>query len=369
MLGNLVNRHDPVRVLQKLRLGQGAAMLARVARDRRGRVEAAWAEPAASNSQWWAIWGVQQRWRTKVCGRPDVDFPQYVCDRYLPAAKDLIGLAPGCGGGYYALRWADWGIFRRLDAFDISPPRIDAAREEAARRNLDGSVRFSVGDIARLELPEDEYDVILAEQVLHHFSPLDEVLTRLARCLKPGGILYVDEYVGPSRHQWTERQLSAANALLALLPDRYRRMEEGRRKDRVIRPSILRMVLTDPSEAIESACILPLVREHFEIVHQRGYGGTLLQLVFDGIAHNFRDDSSETQRWLALCFAAEDALLATGDVPDDFVVAVCRPRRGRDPRSGDLLAHRPSVISAAFPGSSVGRAIGCGHHAASPGNR
>ena len=50
-----------------------------------------------------------------------------------------------------------------------------------------------------------------------------------------------------------------------------------------------------------------------------------MHLVFSRIAQNFCDGAPETQRWLEVCFAAEDALLAAGELSDDFVVAVCRP--------------------------------------------
>ena len=104
-------------------------------------------------------------------------------------------------------------------------------------------------------------------------------------------------------------------------------MEDGRTKRAVIRPSILRMVMLDPSESVESGRLLSLLHKHFEIEEQRGYGGSLLHLVLSGIAHNFLNDESETRRWLDLCFAVEDALLACAEIADDFVFAVGRPRR------------------------------------------
>lgn len=329
MLGNLVNRHDLLSMLRAARL---RAVLARLAHDRRGRVIEAWADPVPSNSQWWAIPAMQHRWRMKVCGRADVDLPDYIRQRHLRGARDLTGLAPGCGGGDRVLRWAEFGIFRRLDAFDISPQPIETGRREAARRGLDAVVHFSLVDMASVDLPDHSYDVILGEQTLHHFTPLDATLQRLARALKPEGLFYVDEFVGPTRHQWAPRQLAAANALLGLLPARFRRMADGRTKRAVIRPSLLRMLTLDPSEAVESGRIVRLLHEHFEVVEQCGYGGTLLQLVLSGIAHNFLGDDVETKRWLELCFAAEDGLLAAGEVADDFIIAVCRPRpRGSSP--------------------------------------
>ena len=141
------------------------------------------------------------------------------------------------------------------------------------------------------------------------------MLHDLKKLLRPDGRLFIDEYVGPTRFQWTERQLEAVNALLALIPEHLRRLQNGGIKKRVHRPSILSMVLDDPSEAIESAKILPALEEHFEALELKPYGGTLLHLVLSGIAHNFSEEEPETLAVLEFCFQAEDALLGPGDSP------------------------------------------------------
>ena len=97
-------------------------------------------------------------------------------------------------------------------------------------------------------------------------------------------------------------------------------------KHEVMRPSVARMILSDPSEAVESSRILPLLRESFDVLDVRGYGGTLLEPVLSGIAHNFVGNDADTQRLLGTCFAAEDALLTTGELDHDFVLVVAGPR-------------------------------------------
>ena len=97
----------------------------------------------------------------------------------------------------------------------------------------------------------------------------------------------------------------------------------------MIRPSRLSMILSDPSEAVESGRILPLLREHYEVTELREYGGAVLHLLFDQIAHHFLDADPRTQRFLDLCFEAEDLLMEEGELASDFVVAVCRRKPAR----------------------------------------
>jgi len=55
---------------------------------------------------------------------------------------------------------------------------------------------------------------VLALNSLHHFGHLGETMRLIARALGPGGLLIMDEYVGPSRFQWPGAQIRAANTLL-----------------------------------------------------------------------------------------------------------------------------------------------------------
>lgn len=170
---------------------------------------------------------------------------------------------------------------------------------------------------------------MFGDQSLHHFAHLESLYANVHRALKPDGYFVLNEYIGPSRFQWTDRQLEAANALLSVLPPRYRlRWQDHSLKRRVHRPSRLSMILFDPSEAVESDKIVPNLDKFFTIVERRDYGGTLIHPLFADIAWNFQEDRPDVQQWLKLCFDVEDTMLAHGEVMSDFALIVCRPRPG-----------------------------------------
>ena len=242
-------------------------------------------------------------------------------------AKKLRGLSLGCGTGNKELLWAELGNFSVIDAIDISKPRVEEAARKAERLGYGDIVRYRVGDVRGVKLPASSYDVVFADSSLHHLSPLREILLKIDAWLAPAGLLVVNDFVGPTRFQWTDRQLEAANALLSLLPMKYKTLPGGGEvRSRIYRPSRLHMILSDPSEAVESSSILPCLHEIFEVLEMREYGGTVLHLLFADIAHNFISAAPEDKRWLELCFRAEDLLLAEGDLSSDFIVAVCRKR-------------------------------------------
>jgi hypothetical protein len=80
------------------------------------------------------------------------------------------------------------------------------------------------------------------------------------------------------------------------------------------------MIITDPSEAVESESIRPSIQQLFRTLEEKKIGGDLLMLLFKDISHNFLENSQETNALLEQIFAAEDAYLANND--SDFIFGV-----------------------------------------------
>ena len=95
------------------------------------------------------------------------------------------------------------------------------------------------------------------------------------------------------------------------------------------RATIEAMIEADPSEAIRSSEILPVLRRHFDIIEERPLGGALLHLALGEIAQNFAMQSSEDRALLEAAFAAEDAAMRDGRLGTDFVVVTAVKREER----------------------------------------
>lgn len=270
---------------------------------------------------------MRERWNYLVSGDANVDYYEYISRKYLSDRECLHALSLACGTGHRELKWAEVGKFKNIDAYDLSEARIEYARNKANEKGYSEIINYHVGDVYNIEMCEGYYDIVLGEQSLHHFSPLDGILLRINSSLKPNGYFIVNEFVGPTRFQWTDRQLEVVNGLLSILPVKYRIKWNGSSiKSKVFRPSRLSMILSDPSEAIESSRILQLLGQVFDVIEVREYGGTILQLLFNEIAHNFLSEDYEIQHFMRLCFEIEDLLIENRDIQSDFVIAVCKKR-------------------------------------------
>ena len=291
------------------------------------KVKNTWSITKIPPTNWWDIPAVQSRWNYLVSGDRDIDYNDYISEKHLKKKHSLLALSLGCGGGERELRWAETNKFSLIDAYDLSSERIDYATKIASQGSYAKRINYQVGNIYDLDTEENYYDVVFAEQSLHHFSPLNDLLIKIERTLKSNGYFILNEFVGPTRFQWTDRQLEIVNSLLCIFPEKYKKLWNSNSiKPEVIKHSQLSMILRDPSEAIESSNILPLLYEIFDVVELKGYGGSLLHLLFGGIAHHFVTPDNEGQKLLRICFEMEDFLINAGEIDHNFVVVVCKKR-------------------------------------------
>ncbi len=323
MFNNLLNIQDIDAILRrgpKIFL----KLVSEIHRGRQKRAKAAWAHSDNPPNNWWDIPAVKSRWNYLISGNAQIDYYEYISQNYLAEKNSLFALSLGCGTGHRELRWAETGKFKCINAYDFSEQRIEQATRNAAQKGLSDIVNYHVADVFKIEMCENYYDIILAEQSLHHFSPLKKLIPKVQKFLKPGGYFILNEFVGPTRFQWTDRQIEIINGLLAVFPHKYKALwGTNCTKSKIYKPSRLRMIMTDPSEAVESSKIVPLLYKFFNVVEFKEYGGTILHMLFNGIAHNFLSQNLETKLLLKICFEVEDILLNNNEIQSDFIVAIC----------------------------------------------
>jgi len=320
---------------------------------------------------WTDLPAVRRRLNQKASGDPDVDWLQYVVTRYLAGSTPLNRVVSlGCGEGTLERKLADMGVFRRCDGYDIAKLNLQRAVDAATARQISG-LFYHQADLNELHLPPASAQAVFAESALHHVANLEGLLTQVRDGLTPGGWLFVNEYVGPSRFQFPNRQLELMNAALRLLPERCRvcirptanadrqnaesmgttfarivaalrggqmlgairrRLERavGRArgaqplKSNVRRPDPRQLAISDPSEAVRSAEIMQLLPRYLTVVEVKPLGGGLLHFLLDDIAGNLLRDVPGNASLLDALFHVEDALMEAGELASDFAMVVAR---------------------------------------------
>ena len=263
-----------------------------------------------------------------MTGDEKTGYYEYIAKKYFADKKNLTGMSLGCGTGHREIKWANLCDFEKIQGYDISDNLIQQAKKQAQKKQLDQTIEYFVADIHKTDIPENHYDAVFVEQALHHFSPLKQILAKIDKSLKPDGLFIVNEYVGPTRFQRTKRQLEVLNAVRDILPEKLKTHVVDGSVKKVICPSRMSMIFKDPSEAVESAMIVPLLHEIFDVVEMKPYE-VITHVLFDGIAHNFLSDDPDVKRYLRMCFDIEDVLMQTKGLPENFVLMVCKKKNNR----------------------------------------
>lgn len=126
---------------------------------------------------------------------PAAAYAASLLDSFLAGRPAPRVLDAACGSGLYGLTLAARCPAARVTMLDGAQV-IPGVKRRAKDRGLGKRISYVAGDLFRAELG-GPYDVILASQVLHHFSPTscESALRRFARALVPGGRLLVHEFV------------------------------------------------------------------------------------------------------------------------------------------------------------------------------
>lgn len=301
------------------------------------QLDSVWGDPAtwvANGLQWTHLPEVSASMHAQVSGDPSVTplewfFSVVKTTQPTPVARVLV---LGCGQGHVERQIAKYGWAREILATDLSAKVLEVARANAVAANA--PIKYVQADMNCLPVGHPgfepgSFDVVLGVSCVHHCADLENLYASILKLLSPSGWLFLDEYVGPDRFQYPNNQVRFMNQLLDILPERLRKTRDGRIKGNLWRPSVEEVIEVDPSEAIRSFDILPLLDRHFDIYERRPYGGALLRVVLADIAQNFKDKASEA--YLHSLLQAEDDLFRAGRLQRDLAC---------------VIAHVPTAASA-----------------------
>lgn len=145
------------------------------------------------SASFWDDWNAQSRQPSQLS---DVSLDQR---RTILAWLDRANLAGGnllevgCGTGWMCESLMRFG---QVTGTDLSQRCL-----EEAQQRLPGAT-FVAGDFMALDFPEAHYDAICSLEVLSHVADQPAFIAKLARLLKPGGVLMLATQNKPMLQRW-----------------------------------------------------------------------------------------------------------------------------------------------------------------------
>ena len=112
-----------------------------------------------------------------------------------PHAKRLLDI--GCGAGNNTIKTLRYFNQLDCDLVDLSLPMLEKARARILKEKT-GEIRLFQGDVRKIELGKDTYDVVLAAAVLHHLRDEPDwefVFKKIFDAVSPGGSFWISDMV------------------------------------------------------------------------------------------------------------------------------------------------------------------------------
>ena len=139
------------------------------------------------------------------------------CKKDYPEIIEILKERPfdtlldaGCGPAPLIALLSEMYPEKHFTGLDLTPAMIEAAKA----KNLPNA-EFVVGDCENLPFAENSFDVIVCCESFHHYPNPQNFFHSAARCLKPGGILFLRDYVADGALGWFANRILMPLANLA----------------------------------------------------------------------------------------------------------------------------------------------------------
>ncbi len=236
------------------------------------------------------------------------------------------GLTLGCGAGRLERNLLVNRLCQSFHGIDISENAIVEARATAARESL--PITYEVADLNFVVLPEATFDLVVAQTALHHVLFLEHVAEQVWRTLKPGGYLWVHDFIGETQGQYDPERLIIINRLLALLPEKLR-------TNHISKQTVTRIETPEPGklgspfEKIRSEEIVGIFERWFTIECEREFNAFLHLIAPPGTRIGY-NENEDTRALFEILVLLDELYIANG---------ILRPTGGQY-----LMKPRPSKL-------------------------
>jgi SAM-dependent methyltransferase len=291
--------------------------------------------------RWWESDYVVRHINRNVCGESlsglSSGLHQLALNRLGACAQLGRGISVGGGTGSKEIDLLRRGLVRQMVIYDLSPQAIITGRQHATAAGLTDRMTFVQDDAFKCETGPDAYDLVYWNNALHHMPDVGEALRWSRRVLRTGGLLLMDDFVGPTRMQWSQRLLDINNIFLRSLPPEYFRHPSNPHATlsrAVHRPDVSYLISVDPSECVDSARILPELARHFPEADVTPTGGGIYLVGLNDVLHNIvaAGDTATLDRMMDLDRACAD--LGETNYATAMAIKVDLDRRAMSPPSG-----------------------------------
>lgn len=198
-------------------------------------------------------------------GSPDDFFALYAEKVIVKANKEIQILSIGSGNCDTEVRLADTLKSRGHNKFTIHCMDINQAMFErgvalAKQQNVSQHLKFLLADFNRWE-SKQTYDLIIANQSLHHVVELEHLFSQINQSLTKQGYFITSDMIGRNGHMRWPEALEVLKPIWRDMPNRYKYNHSFKRFEKKFKNHDCS---TQGFEGIRAQDVLPLLQANFE---------------------------------------------------------------------------------------------------------
>lgn len=236
-------------------------------------------------------------------------------------------LSIGCGDGGIEIEMVQGGLCESMKGIDLSPARIALATANIPNAIKD-KVEFRVEN-AEKDINGQDYDLVLFTHSFHHIFDLESMAKALRDRImdrENGGILVLEEYVGPVRWQFPKEHLDLMTNFLKDVEKEFPSYVKAIRQNGLwdgqhfVPPNADAVKKDDPSETVRSNEIIPVLSDYFTLVEDVALGGNFFQWMFQNAYNSLQDENGN--KIVERMLKSEMEAIKMGKMKSDYVFQV-----------------------------------------------
>lgn len=211
-----------------------------------------------------------------------------------------------------------------IECLDLNPQMLDRGGQLARERNLTSHFVFTEGDINSWDA-QNPYDVIIANQSLHHMVELELLFEKAHGCLGENGFFLTNDMIGRNGHMRWPEALELVQAFWTLLDEKQKWNCALKRQEQVYENWDCSL---EGFEGVRSQDILPLLVDKFHFDCFVGFANTINIFVDRAFGPNFDVSKPKDCYFIDFVSQLDDYFIETGKLkPTQMVAAMTKTAR------------------------------------------
>ncbi len=258
---------------------------------------------------------------------PD-EFFEFYCKKHclkLQNKEEIKIISIGSGNGELEIQIAkkllDNNIINfSIECMDINKNMLNRTIELAEKNSVANHIKINTCDFNKwTPIKKDSYDIVIANQSLHHVLELEHLFDSIHDCLSKTGLFLTSDMIGRNGHMRWNEALKALEPFWDELPKKYKYNQMLKRQEKTY---INHDCSTEGFEGIRAQDILRLLTEKFNFELFIPFANIIMVFIDRPFGHNFNIENPKDIDFIDRVHAKDEELILEGTLKPTQMLAV-----------------------------------------------